>query len=87
MAKQWRHLWREITTFDNLYLAYGKAARGKRSTAAVGEFTHRLEDNLVTLRSELHDGTYTPSAYTSFVVHDPKRRLISAAPLPDHAVS
>ena len=37
MGKQWRHLWREITSFENLYAAYGKAARGKRSTRAVGD--------------------------------------------------
>lgn len=32
----YRHLWREITSFENLLLAFKKAARGKRSKPGVG---------------------------------------------------
>jgi RNA-directed DNA polymerase len=86
MGKLYRHLWHEITSFANLLLAFRKAARGKRSRAGAASFEFKLEENLVTLRWELLDGTYQPSGYTSFVVHDPKRRLISAAPFRDRVV-
>lgn len=49
-------------------------------------FEHRLEDNLLQLRAELQDESYRPCSYESFYIHDPKRRLISAAPFPDRVV-
>lgn len=36
MSKPYRHLWRDITSFENLLLAFHKAARGKRSKPGVG---------------------------------------------------
>ena len=64
-------------------LAYRKAAQGKRGHANVAAFEYRLEDNLLALQRELLDQTYQPGAYTSFYIHEPKRRLISAAPFRD----
>lgn len=80
MGKPYRHLWRDITSFENLLLAFKKAARGKRSEPGVGAFQFNVEENLLVLRSALLDGSYAPAGYTNFLVHDPKRRLISAAP-------
>lgn len=84
--KQYRHLWHGIIAFENLLAAFRKAARGKRSRAGVAGFAFRLEENLVELRQALLDGSYRPGGYTNFVVHDPKRRLISAAPFRDRVV-
>ncbi len=49
-------------------------------------FEYHLEDNLLELQQELQDSTYRPGAYTSFHIHEPKRRLISAAPFRDRVV-
>jgi len=49
-------------------------------------FLLHLETNLVAIRSELCDGGYTPGAYRSFLIHDPKTRIISAAPFRDRVV-
>jgi retron-type reverse transcriptase len=76
----------ELHSFDNLLLAYRKAARGKRGHPDVAEFEYRLEENLLQLQVELHEQTYQPGAYHSFYIHDPKRRLISAAPFRDRVV-
>jgi len=38
------------------------------------------------LRDELESGTYQPGGYGSFIVHEPKRRKISAAPFRDRVV-
>ncbi|MGB8648000.1 MAG: reverse transcriptase domain-containing protein [Anaerolineae bacterium] len=75
-----------LCTWDNLLWAYQKASRGKRGGAQVAAFEHRLEDNLLDLRRELLDQSYRPGRYTSFYIHDPKRRLISAAPFRDRVV-
>jgi hypothetical protein len=43
MKKTDHHLWRELTTFENLLLAFHKAARGKRSKPDVADFEFNLE--------------------------------------------
>lgn len=76
----------QLASWKNLVLAFRKASRGKRGQVNVAAFEQRLEDNLATLRRELLDRSYTPGAYHSFLIHDPKRRLISAAPFRDRVV-
>ena len=79
-------MYSQLCSWDNLLLAYRKAAKGKRGYSNVAAFEYRLEDNLLALQRELRDQTYRPGAYTSFYIHEPKRRLISAAPFRDRVV-
>jgi len=79
-------LFLQLTAWGNLLQAYRKASRGKRGRADVAAFEHRLEDELIALRHELQARRYRPGAYTSFHIHEPKRRLISAAPFRDRVV-
>lgn len=76
----------QLTSWDNLLRAYDQAARRKRGKANVALFEHRLEDNLWQLQEELTAKSYQPGGYASFYVHEPKRRLISAAPFRDRVV-
>jgi RNA-directed DNA polymerase len=76
----------ELTSWSNLLLAYRKAARGKRGKPNVAAFEHRLEENLLGLQSELRGRAYRPGGYVNFVIHEPKRRVISAAPFRDRVV-
>jgi len=76
----------DIYAWDNLVAAYRLAARGKRGRAAAAAFEYRLEDNLIRLEDELAAETYRPGPYASFIIHEPKRRLISAAPFRDRVV-
>ena len=76
----------EVCSWENLLLAYRKAAKGKRGHANVAAFEHTLEDNLIALMVDLRTGRYRPGPYTSFYIHEPKRRLISAAPFRDRVV-
>jgi len=75
-----------LHSWDNLLLAYRRASKGKRGHPSVAAFEFRLEDNILQLQRELQDKTYCPGPYTSFYIHDPKRRLISAAPFRDRVV-
>lgn len=79
-------LFEQICTFENLYLAYRKARKGKRSKASVAEFEYNQEEELLRLREELVGGTWQPGPYHSFAIHEPKQRLISAAPFRDRVV-
>ncbi len=75
-----------IIEWDNLWLAYHKAAKGKRGKASTARFEYRVADRLLQLQNELRSHTYKPGAYTHFVIHEPKRRKISAAPFRDRVV-
>jgi RNA-directed DNA polymerase len=70
-------MYARICSWENLRLAYQKAARGKRGKRAAAAFEYRLADNLLDLQRELQTQTYQPGAYHSFYIHDPKQRLIS----------
>ena len=76
----------QIYAFDNLYAAYRAARLGKRQRPEVAAFEFNLEDELFQLQDDLRRQTYQPGPYHSFFVHDPKRRLISAAPFRDRVV-
>ena len=84
--KSYKHLYPKICTWENLYLAWRKARKGKRGRPPAASFEYNLEENLLTLQHELRDGSYRPGPYTSFYIHEPKRRLISAAPFRDRVV-
>lgn len=76
----------QLTTWQNLTLAYQSASRGKRGHAPAAEFEMLLADNLLNLQEELNRKDYQPGKYHSFYVHEPKKRLISAAPFRDRVV-
>lgn len=81
--KTYRRLYPLIHDFENLYLAYRKARLCKRKYESVAEFEFNQEKNLLRLRDELRNETWRPGKYHSFYIHDPKKRLISAAPFRD----
>ncbi len=75
-----------LSSFWNLWQAYGQAARGKRSRRDVAAFEYDLEGRLMQLRDRLRARTYRPGAYRRFAIADPKPRVISAAPFADRVV-
>lgn len=81
-----KHLFSTLTDFDNLLLAAQKAQKGKRFKPTVSPFLFRLEPELLRLQRELSGKTWQPGGYRSFVVRDPKVRLISAAPFADRVI-
>jgi RNA-directed DNA polymerase len=77
---------REVWHWDNLLAAYRKARKGKRGRPEVAAFEWDLEGELLRLRRELASRSYRPGSYRSFYIHEPKRRLISAAPFRDRVI-
>jgi RNA-directed DNA polymerase len=84
--KTYRNLYASIIDWDNLMLAWRKARRGKRYTPAAAAFERALDRELPALQRELAAECYQPGAYRSFLIHEPKRRKISAAPFRDRVV-
>ncbi len=86
MGKVYRHLYPQVFAWENLVRAWRKARRGKRGRAPVAAFEQNVGEELVALQLELETLSYRPGPYASFTVHEPKRRLISAAPFRDRVV-
>ena len=86
MVTQVSGTYAEVHAWDNLYQAYRKAAKGKRSRHPAAAFEFKLEDNLIELQDDLATDAYRPGDYVNFTIHEPKRRLISAAPFRDRVV-
>ncbi|GAB4351487.1 MAG: hypothetical protein Fur0042_19790 [Cyanophyceae cyanobacterium] len=84
--KRYGNLWPHIIDFENLLSAARKAQKGKRFRDNVLDFNYHLEANLLTLQHQLQTKTYQPGAYRTFLVMEPKRRTISAAPYRDRVV-
>ena len=84
--KRYNGLYEMICSFENLMQAAYRARRGKRGRADVLAFHFHQERRLLELRRELTAKTYQPGPYRTFWIHDPKRRLISAAPYRDRIV-
>jgi len=85
-VKRVGHLWNDLISFDNLLAAAHASARRKRMEPAVAAFHFALEREVCQLQRELADGSYQRGAYTEFYVHEPKKRMISAAPYRDRVV-
>lgn len=86
MGKQYENFYPQVYDLFNLWLAYKKAAAGRRKNPSTAAFEYNLENELVALRDSLRDESYRPGGYRSFTVHEPKRRKISAAPFRDRVV-
>jgi retron-type reverse transcriptase len=79
-------LWEQLITPENLWHAYVKAKKGKSRRPDVAKFSLIVEAELMDLRHSLVSGTYRPSGYRQFYVHDRKPRLISSAPFKDRVL-
>ena len=83
MGKVYRHLYPQVHDWENLLLAWRKARKGKRGSPPAAAFEMNAAEHLLEIQAELAEQTYRPGPYVSFTVHEPKRRLISAAPFRD----
>lgn len=79
-------LWDEVVSFGNLCRAARRAAAGKRWQRSVASFLERLEPEVLALQRALQEGVWRPGRPSSFVIRDPKQRLITAAPFADRVV-
>jgi len=80
------NIFESIVSIENLFLAWEKFRKGKRSRKDVQDFEWRLEPNIFQLNRELRSRRYKHGGYHSFYIHDPKQRLINKATVRDRIV-
>jgi retron-type reverse transcriptase len=84
--KRHGQLFDQAFTRASLYRAYLEARRKKRSKRATFDFEINLGGNLAALHDEIHSGCYRPLPYRTFMVYEPKPRLIYAPEFRDRVV-
>lgn len=67
-----------ITSIPNLRLAFLKASRGKHASPEIVRFRNDLDRQLNELQSGLIQETVQLGVWHQFIIHDPKRRIITA---------
>ena len=72
-----------IYDFGNLERAFFKARRCKRYSKDALKFSRHRQEQLGRLQDGLRAGTYKQGPYKTFVIHEPKERVISALPFYD----
>ena len=79
-------LFNQIASYENLYLAYEKARKGKTLKQYVIDFEKNLKQNLLDLQNELIFHTYKPKPLKTFIIRDPKTRKISKSEFRDRVI-
>lgn len=67
-----------ISNWDNVALAVHRAARGRRQKPEVVAYLEKLEEEMGSLMEQLSTGRLHCGTSHSFLIHDPKERLITA---------
>lgn len=77
--KRWGNLLQQVYNINNIELADDNARKGKRNIGIINHDKQRREDNLK-LSQQIKDLTYKTSRYTTFIIHEPKERVIFRLP-------
>ena len=81
------NLWGKIVSIENLQLADEKARKGKAHSWGVQVHDRRRDRNILDLHEMLVNKTFHTSKYETFIIHEPKERLIFRLPyFPDRIV-
>ena len=86
MAKTYKDLFEQFTTFEALHAAGLRVIKGRRHQLDVIRFENDLESNLIDIQNSLIWKTYQTGPYRNFKVFEPKERDIAALPLKDRIV-
>jgi len=84
--KTYNNLYDSLCSMGNLTLAWRNARKGKTLNDDIIEFEENIERNLLDLHYELKNKTYKPKPLTTFVLRDPKTRVISKSHFRDRVV-
>ena len=79
-------MFKELTSFKNLYFAYKECLERKRNTKSAQEIEPFYEKILWKIKRELESKTWQPKPYRAFVVKEPSLREIFAADFQDRIV-
>lgn len=80
------HAFEDITSIENILVAWQEFVRGKRRKKDVQEFSRDLMGNIIYLHTDLIEGRYKHEGYKAFKISDPKPRDIHKATVQDRLI-
>lgn len=83
MPKTLKRVFDQKLSYISLYKAHLRASQGKRNRKEVLLFELDLETNLMNLYNQIKNGTYHLGKYRTFVIYEPKARVIQSLPYVD----
>lgn len=86
MPKTIRNLYDKKLTFENLLKANDRAKKNKTNKYEVLYFNYNLEKNITNIFKQLHNTTYKIGKYYTFIIYEPKERIIKSLPYKDRLV-
>ena len=87
MGKKYKNLFNEIVNISNIRDAYYKVCKGKNKYSNGHlSFKENLDFNLWRIQQEFISGTYKIGEYYTFIIFEPKKRIISALPFKDRVI-
>lgn len=86
MPKKIKHIFYQKLTFEKLMEAHQRARKHKAYRDEVIQFELNLENNITNLLNRIKNKTYHLGKYRSFLVYEPKKRVIEALPYVDRIV-
>lgn len=86
MPKKIKNCFYKNLTFEKLLEAHKRARKHKAYRRDVIIFEMNLENNIVNLLNSIKKGTYRLGKYSSFLVYEPKKRIIKSLPYIDRVV-
>ena len=84
--KRYGNLFEQVCNFQSLCDAAHEAAKGKKAKKQTAAFLLDLEPEVLQLEAELQDRSYHPGSYYTFIVKEPKERMICATGFRDRVV-
>ncbi len=84
--KTHKNIYYKIYKWENIFLAFKKARKGKTKKHYVKRFEENLIENLQELQFELMTQSYKPRQLKTFILRDPKTRKISVSDFRDRII-
>ncbi|MBF0131693.1 MAG: RNA-directed DNA polymerase [Magnetococcales bacterium] len=84
--RRFGNLFVEVASTNNLWRAWQDFSKGKRQRITVADFVWQAPQEVVSLHQQLMAENYRPQGYRLKMIHEPKHRLVAAAPVCDRIV-
>lgn len=86
MSKTIKNVYDKSLTYHKLFNAYKNACIGKGNKKNVLLYSKDVERNIIKIKNELESNNYKIGKYNTFIIYEPKVRIIKALPFKDRVV-
>lgn len=85
--KNTRNIYEEAITFDNIYAMWKIIKRTCKNRREVFSFSLNVNTNIMNIHNVLKSKTYTPGKYRTFMIFEPKARLVMSQSIFDKIIN